>query len=128
MESITKNRQSPDTLRAMIAKAYGPEQVPAGDDFAEELGHGWFNVAYKLRLRDASSVVLKIAPPPRVEVMTYERGAMATELAALRLIREHTKVPVPTVDFADQSHELCDADYFFMTYIDADNLGVIQAD
>jgi hypothetical protein len=23
-------------------------------------------------------------------------------------------VPVPTVDFADQSHELCDADYFLL--------------
>jgi aminoglycoside phosphotransferase (APT) family kinase protein len=58
--------------------------------------------------------------------MTYERGAMATELAALRLIQENTEVPVPAVDFADQSHELCDADYFFMSYIDADNLNVIR--
>ena len=58
--------------------------------------------------------------------MTYERGAMATELAALRLIREHTSVPVPAVDFTDQSHELCDADYFFMPYIDADNLAVVR--
>lgn len=72
--------------------------------------------------------MLKIAPPPTVDVLTYERGAMATELAALRLIREHTAVPVPTVDFADSSHELCDADYVCMPYVDADNLGVIQAD
>jgi hypothetical protein len=40
--------------------------------------------------------VLKIAPPSAVEVLTYERGAMATELAALRLIRERITVPVPT--------------------------------
>jgi hypothetical protein len=37
--------------------------------------------------------------------MTYERG----------------------VDFADQTHELCDADCFFMPYVDADNLGIIGA-
>jgi hypothetical protein len=80
-----------------------------------------------MRLRDGRAVVLKIAPPPAVEVMTYERGAMAIELAALRLISDHTDVPVPAVDFADQSHELCDADYFFMPYIDADNLGVVKA-
>ena len=48
---------------------------------------------------------------------------MATELAALRLIRERTSVPVPEVHFADQAHDLCDADYFFMAFIDADNLG-----
>ena len=91
MESITKNRQPEETLRAMAARAYGPGQVPAaGEDWVCELGHGWFNVAYLMRLRDGSRVVLKIAPPPGVEVLTYERGAMATELAALRLIRERT--------------------------------------
>lgn len=125
MESITKNRQPEEALRAMAARAYGPAQVPAaGEDWVSELGHGWFNVAYLMRLRGGSRVVLKIAPPAGVEVMTYERGAMATELTALRLIRERTTVPVPGVDFADQSHELCDADYFFMAYVDADNLGI----
>ncbi|GIF43753.1 phosphotransferase family protein [Actinoplanes xinjiangensis] len=127
MESLTKNRQTPGTLRAMIAQAYGPDQVPDGDaGWWTELGHGWFNVAYRIRLRSAAEVVLKIAPPPHVEVMTYERGAMATELAALRLIREHTDVPVPAVDHADTSRTLCDADWFVMPYIDADNLGMIR--
>jgi aminoglycoside phosphotransferase (APT) family kinase protein len=128
MESITKNRQPIETLRAMAARAYGAGLVPAGDDWVSELGHGWFNVAYRMRLRDSRSVVLKIAPPPTVEVMTYERGAMATELSALRLITEHTDVPVPAVQFADQSHELCDADYFFMPFIDADNFGIVKAE
>src|SRR5689334_10744932 len=126
MDSITKNRQTPDTLRAMIARAYGPGEVPTADDWCSELGHGWFNVAYRIRLRSGREVVLKIAPPPAVEVMTYERGAMATELAALRLIREHTGVPVPDIEYADQSRELCDADWFLMPYIDADNLGMLR--
>lgn len=127
MESITKNRQPVEALRTMIARAYGPEEVcDAGEEWVSELSDGWFNVAYRIRLRSGTRVVLKIAPPPDVEVMTYERGAMTTELEALRLIREHTKVPVPQVDFADQTHEVCDADYFFMTYIDADNLHVVR--
>jgi aminoglycoside phosphotransferase (APT) family kinase protein len=127
MESITKNRQPIEVLRAMVARAYGPSLVPAGDDWLRELEYGWFNAVYQMRLRDGRAVVLKIAPPPTVEVLTYERGAMGIELAALRLISERTDVPVPTVDFADQAHELCDADYFFMPYIDADNLGMIRA-
>ncbi len=128
MESITKNRQPIGVLRAMVARAYSPDLVPAGDDWVSELGYGWFNVVYRMRLRDGRAVVLKIAPPLAVEVMTYEHGAMAIELAALRLITERTDVPVPTVEFADQSHELCDADHFFMPYIDADNLGIIRAE
>jgi aminoglycoside phosphotransferase (APT) family kinase protein len=126
MESITKNRQPPAVLREMVARGYGAGQVPAGEGWASELGHGWFNVAYRIRLRDGSEVVLKIAPSASVEVLTYERGAMTTELAALRLIRERTSVPVPEVHFADQTRELCDADYFFMPFIDADNLGIIK--
>ncbi|WP_436535690.1 phosphotransferase family protein [Actinoplanes sp. HUAS TT8] len=126
MESITKNRQSPATLRAMISRAYGPDQVPDGDGWLRELGHGWFNVAYRIQLWDGAEVVLKIAPPPHVEVMTYERGAMAIELASLRLIAERTSVPVPRVEYADRSHELCDADYFFMPYVDAENFGIVK--
>jgi aminoglycoside phosphotransferase (APT) family kinase protein len=128
MESNTKNRQPAETLRAMVAKAYGPGSAPAGDDWVSELGHGWFSVIYKLRLLNGRSVVLKIAPPPAVEVMTYEQGAMGIELAALRLIAERTGVPVPDVEFADQSHELCNADYFFMPYVDADNLGIVRGE
>jgi aminoglycoside phosphotransferase (APT) family kinase protein len=129
MESITKNRQPEPVLRAMVGRAYGPDLVPAGGGaWVSELGHGWFNVAYRIRLRDGAEVVLKIAPPPEVEVLSYERGAMAVELAALRLIRENTTVPVPAVEYADTSRQLIDADYFFMPFIGGDNLGIIGGD
>jgi aminoglycoside phosphotransferase (APT) family kinase protein len=128
MESATKNRQSIETLRAMAARAYGRGLVPAGDDWVHELGHGWFSVVYQMRLADNRAVVLKIAPPPAVEVLTYEQGAMAIELAALRLITDRTSVPVPAVEFADQTHELCNADYFFMPYVDGDNLGLVRGE
>ncbi|MDT0346935.1 phosphotransferase family protein [Streptomyces litchfieldiae] len=127
-ESITKNRQSPRTLRAMIERAYGAEQAPDGDDFAEEITHGWFNVAYRIRLRDGQRVVLKIAPPAHVAVLTRERDMMRNELAAMALVREHTQVPIPRVDHADLSRELVDADYFFMEYVDADNFGIATSE
>lgn len=125
MESITKNRQSLDTLRRMVARAYGPEQVVDSDEFAAELGHGWFNVAYRIGLRDGRQVVLKIAPPPGVSVMTYEHNLMATEVAALELVQASTDVPVPAVDHFDQACDLCDAPWFFMPFIDADNFGIL---
>lgn len=124
MESITKNRQSAATLRAMIARAYGDALVPERDDFATELGHGWFNVAYKITLGDGTDVVLKVAPPSGVEVMTYEQDMMRNELAALELIQEKTAVPVPHVDFADTTGELVEAAWFFMQFIEGENLGI----
>jgi aminoglycoside phosphotransferase (APT) family kinase protein len=128
VESVTKNRQPVPVLRAMAARAYGADLVPAGDHWVAELGYGFFNVVYRMLLQDGRQVVLKIAPPSRVEVLTYERDAMAVELTALRLIRERTSVPVPDIDFADQSRDLCDAGYFFMPYVDAGNLAIARAD
>ncbi|RXZ72558.1 phosphotransferase family protein [Agromyces albus] len=122
MESVTKNRQSSQVLSAMVARAYGPESVPAGDSWYSELGDGWFNIAYRITLRDGRDVVLKVAPPADVEVMTYERDAMRTELKTIELLRQLGDIPVPRVDYADVSREVCDADYFFMEHIDAENL------
>ena len=128
MESITKNRQSRATLQAMVARAYGADQVPTEPEgpWVQELGHGWFNVAYRITLRDGRDVVLKIAPPADVPVMTYERGAMRIELASLALIEAQTGVPVPQVDHADTSHDLIDADWFFMPFVDGENFGIVK--
>lgn len=127
MESITKNRQPAATLRAMIARAYGEAQVPEHDGFATELGYGWFNVAYRVSLCDGSEAVLKIAPPADVQVMTYELDMMRNELAALDLVRRATDVPVPRVDHADTSRELCDADWFAMPFVEGDTLAIVEA-
>ncbi len=126
MESITKYRQPDAVLRAIIERAFGNAAVPARDGFATEMAHGWFNVAYRLDLADGRAVVLKIAPPPGVEVMTYERDMMAGEVAALRLIRERTSVPVPGVHHYDATHELVDADWFVMALVEGDNVGMIK--
>ncbi|MGC5167521.1 phosphotransferase family protein [Luteimicrobium sp. DT211] len=124
MESITKNRQPPATLRRMVARAYGPEQVPDADDFATELSYGFFNALYRIRLRDGAQVVLKIAPPADVALMSREHGMMRNELAAMELVRRRSDVPIPRVDFVDLSGELIYADYFFMEYVDAPCFGI----
>ena len=36
MESITKNRQSAETLRAMVAWAYSPSQVRGDEDWVSD--------------------------------------------------------------------------------------------
>ena len=86
MESVTKNRQPVGVLRAMVARAYGAGLVPAGDEWVSELGHGWFNVAYRMRLSDGREVVLKIETAYRHDdPAPYEwaRGQLAEALALL---------------------------------------------
>lgn len=128
MESLTKNRQDLDTVRRLVERAYGAGQVPVDDDFLAEMTEGWFNVAYRVRLRDGRSVVLKIAPPAGVDVLTREVGMMSAELEAMRLVSTLTDVPVPRVDHVDTSHEIVDADLFFMEFIDAENFGFAAAE
>ncbi|HEU5389697.1 MAG TPA: hypothetical protein VFV73_27740 [Streptosporangiaceae bacterium] len=91
MESITKNRQPEQALRAMAERAHGPAQVPAtGADWVSELGHGWFNVAYRLRLRDGTRVVLKIAPP-----VDLGCGCGHGELTPASRIHSAARAPAP---------------------------------
>ena len=126
MESLTKNRQTDSVLRSIIERAYGPKLVPSGTNFADELGYGWFNVTYKICLTDGRNVVLKIAPPPDVQVMTYERNLMENEVAAMRLIEANSTVPIPHIDFADFTHDLVNANWFFMPFIEGDNYGALM--
>jgi aminoglycoside phosphotransferase (APT) family kinase protein len=128
MESITKFRQSPETLRRMIERAYGPGLVPTDDSFASELGHGWCNVAYLLRLADGREVVMKIAPARGVEVMTYEKDMLAGEVAVIRLVGGATSVPVPHVDHYDPSCEIIAAPWFLMTRVPGENFGEVSGD
>lgn len=127
MESITKNRQPEEVLRAMIGRAYGAAAVPDGE-VATELGEGWFNVAYRVRLRDGRRVVLKIAPPADVPVLTYERDLMRNEIAAMRVLEARSEVPIPAIDHADTGRDLCGADWFAMPWVDGDTLDRVVDD
>lgn len=127
MESKTKNKKCRAQIERMAMRAFDGLGLASGEAAVTELKEGWFNVAYKVRLADDREVILKIAPPPGVEIMGYEKNIMATEVAALRLVRQNPAIPVPEIYFFDQAHDLCDADYFFMAKLDGDNLEHVKA-
>lgn len=122
MESRTKNTQTRTQIEAMVARAFGGMTLSPGDTAVRELKDGWFNAAYLVQLADAREVVLKIAPSPGSDVMQYERNIMSTEVWAMRLVQQNPAIPVPEILFYDQTHELCDSDYFFMEKVLGDNL------
>jgi aminoglycoside phosphotransferase (APT) family kinase protein len=127
MESKTKNTKTRPQIAAMAARAFGGVALADRADAVRELKDGWFNAAYNLRLADGREVVLKIAPPNGADILQYERNIMATEVAAMRLVRQSPAIPVPEIYVFDQAHDLCDADYFFMEKVDGDNLEHVKA-
>lgn len=121
MESLTKNKQSIETIEQMVNKAFGGLKIFKID----ELQEGFFNVAYLIQLSDFSEVILKIAPTKNSVIMTHEKNIMYTEIETMRLIKDKTDVPIADVIFYDNSHTICESDYFFMTKISGKSLNSI---
>ena len=121
MESRTKNKQSREQIERMTRRAFGVGLAP-GDEALAEMREGWFNATYGLTLVDGRRTVLKIAPPPDVAIMSYERNLIATEVAAMRLVSADPRIPVPEIYAFDEARQLCNAPYFFMAWLTGENL------
>lgn len=90
-DSLTKRRLDEAELDALVRRALG---VPLASHV--ELTEGMFNAAYRLTATDGREVVLKVAPPPDVPLLTYERDLMRTEALAFELMAARG-LPVPEV-------------------------------
>jgi Predicted aminoglycoside phosphotransferase len=120
MESATKNKQSKDIIIKMAQKAFQSNLKPEEVQILE-LSEGFFNVAYEITMPQRS-VILKIAPPMKSQIMSYEKNIMKAEVEGLRLVKEKTKLPVPEIFYYDNSGSLCGADYFFMEKLYGESL------
>jgi aminoglycoside phosphotransferase (APT) family kinase protein len=63
---------------------------------------------------DGGEAVLRIAPPPEVGMIFYERDMMAQEPALHALLRAETTVPVAEVYTYDDSHAVIGSSYMLM--------------
>lgn len=93
--SLTKRTLPEAELDALVRRALG---VPLAAHV--ELTEGMFNTAYRLTAADGREVVLKVAPPPDVPLLTYERDLMRTEAVVFELMSGHG-LPVPEVVLHD---------------------------
>ena len=114
--SITKSALSEETVDILVQKAFGVHALEI-----EELKEGFFNAAYRIRLAD-KAVVLKIAPPKEIDVMTHEKNIMFSEVDSMKMAAQKTAVPIPGIYFYDNSHILLDRDYFFMEMLEGKSL------
>ncbi len=122
MKSKTKSELSINTISKIILKAFKNKKNATS---ISELNEGCFNNSYKIILDDNSTIVLKIAPDPNVEVLTYEKGLMKTEILANKIMHE-AKIPTPEILFYDDSLSLIDREYFIMSYIDGVALNKVK--
>lgn len=126
MESRTKNRKTREQVARMVERAFDGLTLSVVEDAVSELKEGWFNAAYNVCLSDGREVILKIAPPPDAEVMTYEQNIMTTEVESMRLAAQSPAIPVPKIYYFDNARDLCDSDYFFMEKLSGENYGIIR--
>ena len=119
MESISKTKIGTAEASRIVDDAFGGGVRLAG---MVEMTDGWFNAAYRLALSDGRSVVLKIAPPPHVEVLTYETDILRAEVAALRVVRERTTAPVPEVLWVDEASAHLPSRSFLMAFVAGESL------
>ncbi len=108
--SITKNKQDKQIISNMVHQAFPNLEI----EKTEELTEGFFNVAYNITLTDGSEVILKIAPLSDMDIMTHEINIMFSEVDSMKMVARDTSIPVAEILYYDNSHTICDCDYFFM--------------
>jgi aminoglycoside phosphotransferase (APT) family kinase protein len=118
MLSLSKLPVSLETAQALFTR----HQNGARITFYQELTDGMYNAAYRVDLADAQTCVLKVAPPPDVRVLRYEREILRTEVEVLRLAAAHTSMPVPRVVFHDERCDLLPSPCFAMQFIPGESL------
>ena len=110
MESLTKNKQSRETIRKMAEKYFPDDPLKE----YEELTEGYFNVAYEVIFESGRRVILKVAPPEGIPVMAYEKNIMFAEVEAMKRAAADPLIPVPEIYGYDDSRSICSSFYFFM--------------
>lgn len=119
--SLTKNKKSNEEIVKMIQKGLGNINVIK----IEELTEGFFNIAYLIELENNREVILKIAPPSDAVIMTHEKNIMYSEVTSMKMVEEKTNCPVAKILFYDNSHTICDVDYFIMEKLEGKSFNSI---
>lgn len=122
MESLTKNKQSEETIRRMVEKFFAPLEMVS----YRELTEGFFNVAYEVSLSDGEEVILKVAPAKGTRIMSYEQNIMYTETQAMKMAERAGNIPVPRMLGFDTECTRCSSPYFFMEKLKGDSLNAIK--
>ena len=110
MSSITKNYLDEDTIRKITEQAFGKGSLRA----YEGLEGGFCNAVYRIKRKEGSDAILKVAPADHIRLMSCETEMMRTEVGAMRLAGERKIPGVPAVYASDESRSICTGVYLLM--------------
>ena len=112
MESKTKTPIEIPSIHEMVKDCFGSSFKIAS---INELTAGWFNTVYSIEfLNDHPGTVLRVAPPPNMRLLSYERDLMRSEVKAYRIVRENTSVPVPELFEYNFKQNIIENHYMFI--------------
>lgn len=123
MESVTKTVLSQDVVDRIVAETWGG-RVRAIT--AKPLDGGFFNASLRLDLSDGDSCVLRVAPPPDVTVLRYERDLLFAETEALQLVSARTMLPVARVIRLDASCRFVPSPYLIVSLLPGSDLSKVR--
>jgi aminoglycoside phosphotransferase (APT) family kinase protein len=112
MPNLSKTHVGADILQAIAAHHLTQSLLSN-----RELHEGFFNASFLLEADNGQQYVLKVAPPPDVKVMQYEKDIMRAEVESMRLVRARTSVPVPEILCYDTSCRLLESEFFIMEFL-----------
>jgi aminoglycoside phosphotransferase (APT) family kinase protein len=123
VESLTRRRINEDELRALVRHGFGETRISRW----HELTGGTFNAAYWVRLIDETELVLKVAPPPDLKLLTHEVDLMRTEVDFYQRAGR-AGVPVPQVRHAGFDRSLIGSDFVFLSRVAGVGLDSVRDD
>lgn len=113
MNAVTKYKLNDNTIEKMYRRAFSD----SGELKITALSGGFCSSVYLIE-SGKNKVVLKVGTENSVKVMWHETAYIATEAQMLELIGENTDIRMPSLLYCDDSTEICDVPYFFMSLID----------
>lgn len=113
MNAVTKYRLGDSEIEKMYRGAFSD----SGEIKISALSGGFCSSVYLIE-SGKNKVVLKVGTENSVKVMWHETAYIATEAQMLKLIGGKTDIAMPELLFYDESGEICDVPYFFMSLID----------
>jgi aminoglycoside phosphotransferase (APT) family kinase protein len=122
MSSRTQVELTPDAVAELVRAGLG---ASARVLRAEPLAGGTFNTCWGVALGDGAELVLKVAPPPALPLLGYERDLLRTE-ADFYARAATAEIPVPRVVHADFGRGRIASDWLLMTRIPGRSLQSVR--